>query len=363
MQTAAEQQIKELGKKAIRTAVMDVAKSAAVVNLTYVNDTMSGISREREGDTFAYFDGKKKITKQSVLDHIKKLAIPPAWEQVWICKDPAGHLQATGLDAKGRKQYRYHPLWNSIRNTTKFYRLRDFGKQLPAMRAQIHKHLALPGYPKEKILALVVSLLERTNIRIGNGFYERLYGSFGLTTLKNDHVKVNGTEMTFTFTGKKGVKHNISIRSKKLANIVKGCRDIPGKHLFEFIDENGHVQRVDSGMVNAYIHSISGNDFSAKDFRTWAGSTQALIALGEAGDYETNAEFKEKIVKMFDHVACALGNTRAVCRKYYVHPLITELYEGKKLKTYLEEMKTLVCKNDSDLHPEECVLLKILEKN
>ncbi len=361
MPTAAVE-IKELSRQEIKSAVMDVVKSAAAVNLRYVSDSMPGISRIRSEEGFVYMQGNRRVKDKATLGRIKKLVIPPAWEQVWICSEDNGHLQATGMDAKGRKQYRYHASWSSIRNATKFYRLQEFGKRLPAMRTELQKHLTLPGYPKEKILALVVSLLERTNIRIGNGFYEKLYGSFGLTTLKNNHVKVKGSEMIFSFTGKKGVKHHVSIRSKKLSKIVQACKDIPGKDLFEFIDENKAVHRIESGMVNAYIHSISGSDFSAKDFRTWAGTTQALLALSEVGNFETVTEFREKCVKVFDHVACSLGNTRSVCRKYYVHPLIIDLYERRQLEPYLQEMKTMSGRELEGLSPEESILLKILEK-
>jgi DNA topoisomerase-1 len=352
-----------ISEKSIRAAVTDVVKSAEVAKLVYVHDSCMGIQRLRKNGDFIYMDGKKRVTKKSDLDRIRKLAIPPAWEDVWICRESNGHLQVTGKDARGRKQYKYHPSWNAIRSTTKFYRLLEFGRQLPAMRRELQKHLALPAYPKEKIMALVVSLLERTNIRIGNGAYEKLYGSFGLTTLKNSHVQVKGAKVNFMFRGKKGIRHNISMKSKKLARLIQNCKDIPGKDLFEYIDDNGNIHHVDSGMVNIYIHSISGHDFSAKDFRTWAGSCQALLGFHEAGDFRTIAEFKEKTLAVIDHVAKALGNTRTVCRKYYIHPLILRLYEEKKLDKYLEGISPAEEKDDTELRPEEKVLIRILETN
>jgi len=347
-------------KRSLRSAVNDVSRSAKIVNLVYVNDKQPGITRVRKGDTFIYTDDKKKIQDPEILERIQKLAIPPAWENVWICKLANGHLQATGTDTLNRKQYKYHNRWSAVRNHTKFYRLIDFGKQLPGIRATIQKHLSLPGYPREKVLAIVVSLLEQTNIRIGNSAYEKLYGSFGLTTLKNKHVDVNGIQMNFSFKGKKGIHHRISLRSKKLAKLVQGCKDIPGKELFQYIDENGIVQNVDSGMVNEYIQEISGGEFTAKDFRTWTGSVQALIAFNEAGPFENNTEMKQKIAAVLDVVASHLGNTRAVCKKYYVHPEVVKLYEENNLEKIIAAASSNAAENTAGLAPEEKLLLKIL---
>lgn len=226
----------KLDKKTIRAAIKDAAKSAAAMHLVYVSDKHAGFTRQRHGKQFFYLDGEKKIDDDEQLTRIKKLVIPPAWEEVWICKKTNGHLQVTGMDVLKRKQYRYHPLWNVVRSHTKFYRLREFGKQLPSIREQLEKDLAKPGFPQEKVLAAVVSLLERTNIRVGNAFYEKLYGSFGLTTMKNRHAEVSGSKIQFTFKGKKGVQHKVSLRSRRLANIVKACKEIPGKELFEYYD-------------------------------------------------------------------------------------------------------------------------------
>lgn len=327
--------------------------------LLYVNDQQPGISRKRNGDAFDYFEVGKRINNKETLDRIKKLVIPPAWENVWICKNENGHLQVTGIDKLGRKQYRYHPAWSQVRNLTKFFRMLDFGQQLPKIRETIQANLNLKGLPKEKVLALVVSLLQETNIRIGNQAYEKLYGSFGLTTMKNKHVKIDGTKLVFSFKGKKGVKHNIGLKNRKLVNIIKSCSDLPGKELFEFINENGEVQTIDSGMVNEFIRTIAEGEFSAKDFRTWSGSVRAIAALKEMGDYETISELNKKIPAVFDTVAGHLGNTRTVCKKYYVHPVIIDLYEKKKLDSYFEINPDTT---NPHLSEEEHILLNILQK-
>jgi DNA topoisomerase-1 len=361
MELSAEDVLK-LPKRKLRSIIKDAAKAASAVDLIYVSDSQPGINRIKRGRSFTYLLGNEKLTDKEELKRIKKLVIPPAWKNVWICKIPNGHLQATGLDAKNRKQYRYHPLWNILRNHTKFYRLRDFGKALPHIRLQLENDLAKPGLPIEKVLATVVSLMERTNIRVGNNLYEKLYGSYGLTTLKDKHVKINGSQVRFTFVGKKGIEHDISIKSKRLAKIVQQCRDIPGKELFQYYDENKTRHCIDSGVVNNYIHKISGGDFTAKDFRTWAGTVQALLAFKELGFFETQKETKKKVVEALDIVAHQLGNTRTVCKKYYVHPIVISLYESRELQKYLSGLDEIeVTDNKADLTTEEKVLMKILE--
>jgi DNA topoisomerase-1 len=238
----------------------------------------------------------------------------------------------------------------------------DFGKVLPDLRLKLEKDLSLPGLPQDKVLAAVVSLMERTNIRVGNNFYEKLYGSFGLTTLKDKHVKIDGSSLKFSFVGKKGVAHNISIKNKKLSNIVQQCRDIPGKELFQYLDENGERRSIDSGMVNEYIRKISGADFTAKDFRTWAGTVQAFLALKEMGCCDTQTETKKRIVEALDQVSSHLGNTRTVCKKYYVHPQILSLYESRKIEKYIAELdEILKDDNKAGLTAEEKIVMKILE--
>ncbi len=354
----------DIPRRKINSILRNPEKSAEAVNLVYVSNTDPGITRVRNGDAIEYVCNNRKVEDAEVLKRIKSLVIPPAWEDVWICALSNGHLQATGVDVKKRKQYRYHPLWNVLRNKTKFYRLHEFGKVLPSIRLQLEKDLSAPGLPLEKVLATVVSLMERTNIRVGNCFYEKLYGSFGLTTFKDKHVKINGTEIRFSFKGKKGVCHDISIKSKRLANVVKKCRDIPGKELFQYIDEKGERKTIDSGMVNDYIKKISGAEFTAKDFRTWAGTVQALMAFRELGFSETQNESKKKIVAALDMVSKLLGNTRTVCKKYYVHPLVISLYENKSLEKYLGALDEIEeDDNRSDLTNEEKVMMKILESN
>jgi DNA topoisomerase-1 len=364
MATETEEEIK-IPKHKIKSIGSDPEKTAKAINLVYVSDTDPGITRVKNGEKFQYFFKDKKIEDDEELLRIKHLVIPPAWTNVWICPKENGHLQATGMDVKGRKQYKYHADWNKFRNQTKFYRLHDFGKVLPTIRLQLEKDLSLPTLGQEKVLAAVVSLMERTNIRVGNNFYEKLYGSYGLTTLKDKHVTIEGTKLKFSFKGKKGVMHDISIKNNKLSKIVKQCRDIPGKELFQYFDENGERHSIDSGMVNEYIKRISdGSDFTAKDFRTWAGTVQALLALKSIGCCETVTEAKKRIVEALDIVSKHLGNTRTVCKKYYVHPLILSLYESRELEKYIADLDQIE-KNDnkSDLTPEEKVLMKILETN
>lgn len=343
-------------------ATPEVIKTAVAAGLVYVMDNQPGYSRIRNDKGFEYMDGRKKLRDKAELNRIAKLVLPPAWERVWICKLENGHLQATGFDQLNRKQYRYHPLWNSIRNQTKFYRLREFGKTLPTIRANLEKDLSLQGFPQRKVLAAMVSLLERINIRVGNSIYEKLYGSFGLTTLRNRHVKIEGSKLNISFVGKKGIRHNISFASRKLSRIIRGCKEIPGKTLFQYYDDTGEIHTVDSGMINNYIREISGGDFTAKDFRTWAGSVHALLGFKEQGSFDTVAEMNRKIPAALDFVAKQLGNTRTVCKKYYVHPLILLLYKEQKLEDYIRDLVGENARKDIGGYiDEEKVLLRILE--
>lgn len=340
----------------------DAEKAAKAVKLIYIQDFQCGIKRKKIKSDFHYFLNEKKIVDASILARIKKLVIPPAWKDVWICPLDNGHLQATGVDGKNRKQYKYHALWNNLRNQTKFYRLHEFGSAIPAIRKQLRKDLALPGMPVEKVLAVVVSLMEQTSIRIGNNIYEKLYGSFGLTTLKNKHVKVSGSHLQFVFRGKKGVSHKIQINDRRLAKIVKQCREIPGKELFQYYDDEGEHKSVDSGMVNAYIKSIAGADFTAKDFRTWAGTLQAISAFKNLAKADDETGIKQNIIKMLDLVSAHLGNTRNVCKKYYVHPAVIRLYEKNKLEDYLDVDEDKKIVDSNGLTCDEELLMKILEK-
>lgn len=361
--TDTENIIEKISPKKIAQILRDPKQTARAVNLIYVNDTeQTGINRRKKGKNFVYYLNKKQIKEKSQIERIKKLVIPPAWENVWICALENGHLQATGLDAKNRKQYRYHPVWNALRNHTKFYRMLQFGQVLPTIRLQLEKGLSLPGLQQRKVLAAVVSLMERTNIRVGNNIYEKLYGSFGLTTLKDKHVNISGTKVKFAFRGKKGIMHDIDLKHKKLAKIVQACKEIPGKELFQYYDENNNRQCIDSGMVNNYIKEISGDDFTAKDFRTWAGTVNAFLAFKELGMAENDTDTKKKIVEALDKVAKHLGNTRTVCKKYYVHPQIINLYENKSIKKYIDELDSIETDdNKTDLTKEEKIIMKMLE--
>lgn len=357
------QQALKLTRRKIKSIIQDPEKSAKAVNLIYVSDKQPGIKRiKKEDNSFTYNFRNRIITDEVTLARIKKLTLPPAWESVWICASENGHLQATGIDNKGRKQYKYHVSWNQVRNQTKFYRMYEFGKTLPSIRLQLEKDISKPTLSPEKVLATIVSLMERTPIRVGNTNYEKEYGSYGLTTLKDKHVKINGTELHFKFKGKKGIIHDINIRSRRLASIVKRCRDIPGKELFQYFDENGKRKSVDSGMVNEYIKKISGGDFTTKDFRTWAGTLHTFLAFKELGISETKKDTQKTIVSAMEKVSKHLGNTRTVCRKYYVHPSLIELYESKNLENYIKELDNIeVDDNKVDLTKEEKVLMKILE--
>lgn len=353
--------VEELPKSAIKKIIHDPVKTAEAVNLVYVTDRQEGILRRKTEKSFSYIFKEKKLNDAAELKRIKSLVIPPAWEEVWICALDNGHLQATGVDVKKRKQYRYHPSWNMLRNHTKFYRLLQFGEMLPMIRLQIEKDLALPGLPQEKILATVVSLMERTNIRVGNSVYEKLYGSFGLTTLKDKHVRISAGNVTFSFKGKKGIHHNITLKNKRLAKIVQQSKDIPGKELFQYYDHDNNRHSIDSGMVNAYIRNICGQDYTAKDFRTWAGTVNAFLAFKELGEADTGAAARKNIVAMLDKVAAHLGNTRTVCKKYYVHPLIISLYETNSIKKYFNQLDKIEEPDDkSGLTADEKVIMKIL---
>lgn len=355
--------ISHLKPSKIVKIMKDPVASAKAVHLIYTSDAeTAGITRKKTGKKYSYYKEGEKIKDKEEITRINKLVIPPAWENVWICALDNGHLQATGFDVKKRKQYRYHPLWSALRNHTKFYRMLQFGYALPDIRLHVEKDLALKKFEKRKILALIVSLMQKTNIRIGNNAYEKLYGSFGLTTLKGKHVKVNGQKISFHFKGKKGVMHDIDLRSKRLSKLIQKCKDIPGKELFQYIDDEGNRHTIDSGMVNDYIKEISGEDFTAKDFRTWSGTVSALIAFKEIGYAETNTEYKKKVKEALEMVASHLGNTSTVCRKYYVHPLVINLYENNTIKKYLDELEQIE-ENDgkAGLTHEEKLVLKILE--
>jgi len=332
--------------------------TAKAVGLRYAANSDKGYYRNKVNGDFVYTDeNRKKIRNKEILERIKKLVIPPAWENVWISPYENGHLQVTGTDVKGRKQYRYHANWNKIRNQSKFYRLRRFANALPIIREQVDKDLNRKGLPYEKVVALVVKLIEMTNIRIGNEAYKKLYGSFGLTTLRDKHVKFEKTSVSFEFKGKKGVNHKINLQSRKLVNLVRQCKEIPGQDLFQYYDDDGKHHTIGSGDINNYLKEITQEDFTAKDFRVWAGSVTALFAFQEIGEFETQTECKRKIVEVLDLVASKLGNTRTVCKKYYVHPTVIASYENGSINNYKLEKNI----KNNNLNPEEEALVRLLE--
>lgn len=352
----------DLSHKEFLTIDKDYEQAAAAVDLLYVRDNIPGITRSPAKKGFNYSFNDQLIADDDTLARIKKLAIPPAWANVWICFDPHGHIQATGVDIRNRKQYRYHNLWSKVRSETKFHRLYEFGKALPTLRKKLEKDISIPELCERKVLSVVILLMERTYIRIGNYGYEKMNGSYGLTTLKDKHVVIKSGELNFSFKGKKGVYHDISLKNKKLAKIVKECRDIPGKELFQYYAKDGSRRSIDSGRVNEYIKEASGMDFSAKDFRLWAGSLNCLRSFKSMGQALTQAMCKQNVLMALDEVSHKLGNTRTVCRKYYVHPGLIRLYEENNLEKYLKELDALE-KNDnkSGLTKEENVLMKILK--
>jgi len=305
----------------------ELVAAAEEAGLQYVSDHRPGYTRRAKGKHFDYFDtdGKSIRDDQRRL-RIKRLAIPPAWTDVWICPSPNGHIQATGRDARGRKQYRYHERWREVRDENKFDRLAQFAKALPNIRRRIAQDLKLPGLPRRKVLATIVRLLERTFIRIGNEEYARENKSFGLTTLKNRHVTVNGAQMHFRFRGKSGRHHELDVADRRVAKVIAKCQDLPGQDLFQYFDENGEVQNVTSQDVNEYLRQIAGEDFTAKDFRTWGGTVLAAIALSAQQEFETKKQAKSNIKTAMCAVAELLANTPAICRKCYVHPVIVEAY-------------------------------------
>jgi DNA topoisomerase-1 len=334
--------------------------AAREAGLRYVSDQSPGIRREKRGNEFIYRDARGKAVRAAdQLKRIRALAIPPAYTDVWISPDPRGHIQATGRDARQRKQYRYHPKWRAIRDETKFTRMLAFSEVLPNLRARVEKDMRLPGLPREKVLAAVVRLLEWTCIRVGNEEYAKANRSFGLTTLKDQHVEITGSTIRFEFRGKSGKVHLCDISDRRLARIVQHCQSIPGQELFQYLDADGNRGPINSEDVNNYIREITGGEFTAKDFRTWSGTMLAAAALRDIGKAADAREAKGHYLKAVDRVALQLNNTRAVCRKYYVHPALFEAYiEGTLLDMYERELKRARAKG---LEREEAAVLAIIK--
>lgn len=346
------------------TDLGDPVKSAKSSGLRYVTDQAAGITRKRSGKGFRYFKPNgKSLRRVEDLRRIKSLVIPPAWKAVWISPSPESHLQASGRDAKGRKQYRYHPRWREVRDQTKYDRMMAFGRALPTLRARVQKDLAQPKLPRAKVIAAVVRLLETTLIRVGNEAYARQNRSFGLTTMRNRHVKITGPKIRFEFRGKSGAEFELDLYDRRLAKIVKRCQDLPGQELFQYVDDEGQQRTIDSSDVNQYLRDVTQEDFTAKDFRTWAGAVLAARALREIKSFDSKAQAKRNIVSAIETVAKKLGNTRAVCRKCYVHPAVIESYlDGSLLKTLHQRVKRELSESLSDLSPEEAAVMAILEQ-
>ena len=315
------------GKTIDSGALADSVEAAEEAGLRYVSDEQPGYTRRAKGKNFEYLGTEGKIIRdEQRLLRIKRLAIPPAWTDVWICPSANGHIQATGRDARRRKQYRYHERWREVRDENKFDRLGQFAKALPKIRRRVSQDLKLPGLPRQKVLATIVRLLERTFIRVGNEEYARDNKSFGLTTMKNHHVKIKGAKVRFRFRGKSGRQHDVDVTDHRIAKVIAKCEDLPGQDLFQYLEENGEARDVTSQDVNEYLREIAGEDFTAKDFRTWGGTVLAAIALSKQEEFQTKNEAKSNIKTAICAVAEVLGNTPAVCRKCYVHPLIVEAY-------------------------------------
>ncbi|RPI24762.1 MAG: DNA topoisomerase IB [Acidobacteria bacterium] len=343
---------------------VDSPTVARLAGLRYVPDTRPGIRRRRAGTGLYYLrpDGSR-VTDPAELKRIRSLAIPPAWRDVWISPYPNSHLQATGRDAKGRKQYRYHTQWREVRDQTKYRRLAMFARALPKIRAQVEADLSEPGLSKRKVVAAVVRLLEETLIRVGNEEYARSNGSYGLTTLRDKHAKIKGSSVHFTFRGKSGVNHCVGVRDRRLSRIVRRCQELPGQDLFQFVNGDREPTPIDSNDVNEYLRETSGEDYTAKDFRTWAGTLAAVLALQRYPAPPSMTEGKKNVVSVIKEVAHKLGNTPATCRKFYIHPAVIDAYMDGALPQLMSRMACQVVeKSPHSLHPDEISLVEMLEE-
>ena len=342
--------------------IVDPKDDAETAGLRYVSDNRPGIGRRVSGEGFTYVRPEGgTLSDPRTLRRIRSLAIPPAWTDVWICPFADGHIQATGRDARGRKQYRYHPRFREVRESTKYERLIGFADALPSIRTKVREHMALRGLPREKVLATVVHLLETTFIRVGNGDYARQNKSYGLTTLKNRHVAVNGSEVRFRFIGKGGKQWSLTVKNRRVAKVIKACQELPGQELLQYVDEGGKLQNITSTDVNAYLRELTGQDITAKDFRTWAGTVLAALALMEMEGCDSAARAKRNVRDAIARVAARLGNTPTICRKCYVHPQILSAYLGGR---FVVEMTSAIENIPRDelagLLPEEAAVLAML---
>lgn len=336
------------------------AEAAREAGLSYTSDEEPGIRRKRKGKSFQYIDPDgKPVRDPGTLDRIRSLVIPPAWDEVWITTHPRGHLQATGRDARGRKQHRYHNRWREIRDANKFDRMEGFGRALPRIRSRVARDLRRKGLPKEKVVAAIVRLLETTFARIGNEEYAKQNRSFGLTTLRDRHVDVRGDNVRFLFTGKSGVEVAAGVTDRRVARVIKRCEELPGQNLFQYIDSEGVRRNVTSDDVNQYLHDVTGEDYTAKDFRTWAATVLAACALRDAAGFESETEAKKRVVAAIDGVARRLGHTRAVCRRSYVHPAIIDTFLDGSLERALN---IAVVRSRARLTSDETAVLALLRR-
>ena len=343
--------------------LVDPRDAAESVGLAYVDTDKPGFGRVAEGDGFGFRDLKgRTISDPKVIERIRHLAIPPAYTDVWICSKANGHIQATGRDARGRKQYRYHPKFREVRDGTKYEHMTAFAAALPSLRDTVRRHMGLRGLPRQKVLATIVYLLETTLIRVGNEDYARQNQSHGLTTLEDEHVAVEGSTLHFEFKGKSNKMWKLDVRNKRVADIVKRCEDLPGQHLFQYLDHNGKAHAVGSGDVNAYLREITGRDVTAKDFRTWAGTVLAAMALHEIGAIDGQAAAKKNVRAAIEKVSARLGNTPTICRKCYVHPEVLNSYmDGALLLEIKQEVETELREAAPQLKPEEAAVLALLK--
>jgi DNA topoisomerase-1 len=347
----------------IDSSASDPIAAARAAGLLYVSDASPGLTRRRKGNAFVYTDPRGKlIGDQETLLRIRSLVIPPAWTDVWICSSARGHIQAVGRDQRGRKQYRYHERFREVRDENKYARMMQFVAALPRIRRRVTRDLRKRGLPRDKVLAAVVRLLETTLIRVGNEEYAKDNRHYGLTTLHNNHAKVRGGEVHFHFKGKSGVEHAIDLQDPRIAAIVKKCQDLPGEELFGYIDENGKAVDITSADVNAYLRDIAGDEFTAKDFRTWAGTVLAAEALKEFEKFDSQAQAKKNLVQAIETVAKKLGNTRAVCKKCYIHPGVLDSYLDGSLTHTLRQRAARLAKDISHLRPEEAAVLVLLQR-
>lgn len=344
-------------------SVVDPRDAAESVGLTYATDQEPGIRRRKAGKGFRYLRQGKTVNDEATIRRIRSLAIPPARTDVWICSKANGHLQATGRDAKGRKQYRYHPRFREVREGVKFEHVIEFARLLQQIRAKVSAHMSLRGLPREKVLATTVHLLETTLIRVGNDDYAKQNKSFGLTTLRDPHVRVNGSELRFRFKGKSEKTWRLKVKDRRVAKIVKACQELPGQELLQYIDEGGELRDVTSSDVNAYLREITDRDISANDFRTWAGTVLAAMALREFESFDTDANAKRNIRMAIERVAARLGNTPTICRKCYVHPEIVNSYLSGSLLLEIKEEVEIGLRNElHGLQPEEAAVMILLQQ-